>query len=1094
MRARLLLPALCLSLARPAAAQIHASMLRQPDVSATSIVFVYAGDVWIVPKTGGNAQRLSSPPGEETFPRFSPDGQSIAFTGDYDGNQDVYVMPVTGGEPERITHHPDPDRLLDWYPDGRQLLFASSMTSEKDRYNKLFRVGKDGGLAVQLPMPYGEFGALSRDGQQIVYTPATRDFRTWKRYRGGLAPKLWLYDLQKNTARKLVDDQANYSQPMWRGDTLYFLSDRGPEQRWNLWAMDMRSSRMRQVTTFKDYDTHFPAIGPQDIVFENGDRLWLMDLATEKLQTVDVTVVTDLASLRPHTGNVASLIVGGDISPTGKRALIEARGDVFSLPAENGVTLDLTHSSGSAERFPAWSPDGKSVAYFSDRTGEYELTLENADGTGEPRTVTKLGPGFRYHIYWSPDSRRVAFIDQAMRIHTVDVASGTDKVIDHANYFYEGNLQAFKASWSADSRWLSYARDLEQPATAIFIYDTQTARSQQVTRGFYGAREPIFDPEGNYLYFLTGRSFNPVYSDVDNTWIYPNSTVVAALPLRTDVDSPLAPRNDEEAAADTAKGKAPADSTKTAAAASPAPKAVNIDFDNMERRTVILPLEPGNYAGLLAVPGKLLVLRQPRTGASDTKNALVYWDLKEREEKTVVADADAFTVSANGQKLLVAKGPKYAILDIKPEQKLDKPLATASLEMTVDPRAEWKQIFNDAWRIERDYFYDPEMHGVDWNAMRQRYGGMLEDARTRDDVNYVIGELLGELNSSHTYKGGGDVDQPKQRSVGLLGADFALENGAYRIRHIVDGAPWDSEVRSPLARPGIKVKEGDYILAVDGTPLDVKQDPYAAFQGMAGKTVSLTVNDRPTLQGSHTVLVTPLASEYRLRNLAWINHNRLRVDSATQGRVGYIFVPSTGIDGQTELVRQYFGQTDKDALIIDERFNNGGQIPDRFVELLNRPRSNYWAVRDGIDWSWPLGVQQGPKVMLINSWSGSGGDMFPFLFKQAGVGPLIGKRTWGGLIGYSGQPSLIDGGGVTAPSFSIYSTDGKWIIEGHGVDPDIEVEDDPAQLAKGIDPQLEAGIREVLKELKEHPPVRPKRPPYPNRAQPVVSDGSGHRN
>ncbi|HET9983748.1 MAG TPA: PDZ domain-containing protein [Longimicrobiales bacterium] len=1094
---------LLLACAAPLRAQVDARMLRYPAVSADRIAFVYAGDVWVVPKSGGTADRLTSARGEESFPRFSPDGSRLAFTGNYDGNQDVYVVPALGGTAERITHHPAPDRMVGWYPDGTALLVASSMTSEKDRFNKLFKVPAAGGLPQQLPMPYGEFGAISPDGKSIAYTPATLDFRTWKRYRGGWMQDIWLYDLVAGTARKLTNGGGNYTQPMWHGSTLYFVSDRGANQRNNLWALDTKGGTMRQVTDFADYDVRFPSIGPSDIVFEQGDRLFLLDLATEKYHEVKVDVVTDLASLRPRAARVAKLIASAGISPTGKRAVFGARGDVFTVPAENGIVRDVTNTSGAAERSPAWSPDGRWIAYWSDRTGEYELTVRPADGTGAERTVTKLGAGFRYAPYWSPDAKKIAYVDQAMRIHVVDVATGADQAVDQASYYSHGALAQWQPSWSPDSRWLAYDRDLPSRRQAIFLYDTRAGgKPLQATSGFYTAAQPAFDPDGKYLYFLSDRHFAPAYSALDNSFIYPNATVIMAAPLRPDVPTPIAPKDDEEtprdlAAQDSAaksgeKGGKP-EAKKAGAAPKPAVKPVEIDVAGLERRAVELPVPAGNFTRLDAVSGKVVYRRSPRTGAVEgARGDVAYWDLSDRKEQTVVEGVDGYDLSADGKKLLVRDKERWAILDLKPTQKIEKPLAVASMEAVVDPRAEWKQMFADAYRFYRDYFYDGNLHGVAWAAERDSYARLLEDARTREDVNFVIGEFIAEINSSHTYRGGGDLEQPESRGVGLLGADFALENGAFRIRRIVDGAAWDSEVRSPLAQSGVNVKAGDYLLAVNGRPLDPAQDPWAAFQGLAGATVQLTVNSTPSLQGARTVLVKTLDfdGEARLRNLAWIEANRKRVDEASGGRIGYVYVPSTGIDGQNELVRQFSGQFDKDGLIIDERFNSGGQIPDRFVELLNRPIRNYWAVRDGHDWTWPPAAHDGPQVMLINGWSGSGGDAFPYYFRQAGLGPLIGKRTWGGLIGISGVPPLVDGGFLSVPTFAIYSTDGKWIIENDGVHPDIEVEDDPAQLAKGVDPQLEAGIAEVLKELKEKPPVRPNRPAPAQRGRPTATTAS----
>ena len=1107
---RFVLLAVAVLLPAAAQAQIDARMLRTPAVSATQIAFVYGGDIWIMPKAGGTASRLTSARGEESFPKFSPDGSLVAFTGDYDGNQDVYVIPATGGEPKRITYHPAADRVAAWYPDGKSLLIASSRSSETGRYNKLFKISKDGGLPEPLPMPYGEFASIADDGHTIAYMPEAVDARTWKRYRGGWAPDVWTFDLTTGAAKNITHDEASDAQPMWHGNTLYYLSDRDAKMRGNIWAWDKTKNTFREVTHFTDFDVKYPSNGPNDIVFQAGSRMYLLDLANEQMHEVNVKLVTDRAMVRPHAQDVFTEIASGALSSTGKRALFEAHGDVFTVPAENGITMDLTNTSNAAERTPQWSPDGKSIAYWSDKTGEYELTIRNADGSGEERTVTKLGPGFRYTPFWSPNSKKIAFIDQAMRIQYVDVETGVVKQIDKALEWLHGPCSAFRVSWSGDSRWIAYFHDLINQNDAIFIYDTKTGEKRQVTSGYFDDNYPVFDPDGKYLFYLSQRSFNPSYSDFDNTWIYANSTRIISVPLRNDVPSLIAPKNDQEAGAMLA---AKPDSTKPpeppgaggaggaggaagAAGAAPpapgngrgnaAPREVTIDFDNFERRAEALPPAPGNYGVLNAVSGGVLYVRGNRTGAAPgTPTPIVQWNFTDRDEKVIVDNSAGYTLSADGKKMMVRQGQNLFIIDVRPAQRLDKPLQLTGMTMTVDPMQEWKQIFNDAWRVERDYFYDPGMHGVNWNEMRTRYGALVNDAVSRWDVNFILGELIGELNSSHTYVQGGQVENGPNRGVGLLGADFALENGAYRIRKIVDGGSWDSEVRSPLHQAGANINEGDYILAVNGRPIDITKEPAAALDGLANVTVALTVNSTPSMTGSRVVLVRTLTAgaEARLRNLAWIEANRQRVEKATNGRLGYVYVPSTGVDGQTELVRQYRAQIDKEGLIIDERFNSGGQIPDRFVELLNRPRTNYWKIRDGVDWPWPQQTQDGPKAMLINGWSGSGGDAFPYYFKQAGLGPLIGMRTWGGLIGISGTPNFVDGGSVTAPSFGIYSKTGQWIIESHGVDPDIEVVDDPALMAKGGDPQLERAIKEVMAAV-EKAPKKAAAPAYPKRVPP----------
>jgi tricorn protease len=1063
-------------------AQVNARMFRYPDVSNTHITFVYAGDIWVAPKTGGTAQRLSSPRGEETFPRFSPDGQTIAFSGNYDGNQDIYTVPTMGGEPTRLTYHPMGDRVIDWYPDGGGILFASSRESGRQRYSQFFRVPGGGGLTEKLPVPYGEFGAVSPDGEWLAYLPIARDFRLWKRYRGGMAPDIWLFNLRDNSSRNVTNSIENESQPMWYGRTLFYISDAGPNQRHNIWAYDLDSGTPRQITQFSDFDIHFPAIGTSDIIFEAGGRLYLLDLATERYSEVNIDVVTDLATLKPRTENVAQLMFGGGISPTGKRAIAEARGDIFSLPAEHGPILNLTASSGVAERYPSWSPDGKYIAYWSDRSGEYELYIRPTNGAGDEEKLTSMGPGYKYTPYWSPDSKKLAFVDQAKVIYYYDLERRRVTEVDQDMWMSHGGLAGFAVSWSPDSRWMAYSRGLGHRGNAVFLYDTQDGQLHQATSGYYSSFGPTFDPDGKFLYYYSNRTFRPSYSDFDNSWIYPNATNIVAVALNSDVPSPLAPRNDEEEAKEEGEGEGEGEA-KEGEEAGEDDKAVNIELENFEQRLVVLPPDAGNFGDLQAVSGKVVFRRTPNTGSGDEDSPIIFYDLKEREEKTIVGDADGFQISADGKKMIVVNERRVAIIDVAPNQKLDKPLRTNEMEAMIDPRAEWRQIFSDAWRFQRDFFYDPNMHGVDWDTMREQYGRLIEDAVTRWDVNYVLGELIAELNSSHTYRGGGDQETAPQRPVGTLGVDWSVQNGFYRIEKIVRGAPWDADVRSPLAEPGVKVNEGDYVLAVNGVPFDTSKDPWAAFEGLAGRTVALTVNDRASMDGAREVLVETLRAnqETRLRHLAWIESNRKRVEEATDGRVGYVYVRSTGIDGQNELVRQFSAQFDKAGMIVDERFNSGGQIPDRFVELLNRPPLAFWAVRTGKDWQWPPVSHFGPKVMLINGWSGSGGDAFPYYFKEAGVGPLIGSRTWGGLIGLSGTPPLVDGGVSLVPTFRMYSTDGEWFPEGHGVEPDIDVPEDPTALARGSDPQLERAIEEVMSLIRQNPPVTADRPDYEDR-------------
>jgi tricorn protease len=1070
----------------PAAAQVDggvdARLLQYPDVSADRVAFVYAGDIWVAPREGGTAVRLSSPAGEETFPRFSPDGSRIAFSGNYDGNVDVYVVPTTGGEPIRVTHHPMGDRLVDWTPDGQALLFASSRASGRQRYNQFWRVSPEGGLPERLPMEQAEFGDLADDGTTLAFMLKQRDTRTWKRYRGGWAPDIHRFDLETLESEKLTDHPANDGSPMWHGDVLYFLSDRGPAQRFNIWAREA-SGETRQVTTFTEYDITFPAKGPDAIVFQAGGRLHLLDLASETTAEVEIDVVTDRATLKPRTEDVSGLLAGGGISATGQRAVFEARGDVFTVPAEHGPVRNLTASSGVADRYPTWSPDGAQVAWWSDASGEYELVVAPADGSGEPRTVTSLGEGFRYAPVWSPDAERVAFLDHLGRIHVAGIESGdVTEVAASPRFLAHGQLASFPLSWSPDGRWLAWAFPEGPTRSAVRLWDRESGEVHTVTSGYYQDRAPVFDPGGDYLYLLTDRHLQPAYSALQPTWIYPNATQVAAIPLRDDVASPLAPRNDEEPVE--GDGEEAEEGGEAAEDDEEGPAPVEIDLEDFERRLVVLPVEPGNYAALATAPGKVVYRRLARTGAAPgTDTPLAYWDVEAREEERVLDDADGFDLSADGGKVLVAAGGRFGIVELAPGQSVSTPLRTAELSAPVDPRAEWRQIFVDVWRMERDFFYDPGMHGVDWDAVREQYAPLVEDAATRWDVNFVLGEMIAELDASHTYRSGGDLEAAPSRDVGLLGVDWALEDGAYRIERIVRGAPWDHEVRSPLDQPGVEVDEGDVVLAVNGRSLADVGGPYAAFQGLAGETVVLTVASDAQGTDRREVVVETLPSEARLRHLEWIESNRQRVDELSGGRVGYVYVRSTGIDGQTELVRQFAAQHEKEALLIDERFNSGGQIPDRFVELLDRPALSYWATRFGEPWTYPVVSNQGPMVMLINGWSGSGGDAFPAFFREADRGLLVGTRTWGGLIGISGAPPLVDGGSATVPTFRMYEPDGEWFAEGVGVEPDIEVPEDPSALARGQDPQIERGVEELLRMLEEDPATAPPTPEPEDRSR-----------
>jgi tricorn protease len=1055
--------------------QIDAGLFRYPDVSQTQIVFTYANDLWVMPKEGGTALKLSSPAGVESYPKFSPDGKSIAFTGNYDGNKDAYVIPANGGMPVRLTEHGFPDRVVEWTNDGSKVLFASIRESGKARFSQFYTVGVRGGPAQKLPLSYAEFGSYSPDGKQMALTFRSQVGRNWKRYRGGWKADICIFNFETLKSEYIsTPSDVGYEFPMWHENFIYFLSDRGSEERMNLWKYDFGKKSFEQLTKFTDYDVHFPSAGPGDIVFEAGGKLYLYSFSSGQQKEVKINLVTDEAMLKPKLQSAEKLVQHVSISPDGNRVLVEARGDIFSVPAENGYVKDLTRTSGVAERYPAWSPDGKTIAYWSDQSGEYELWIAEPGRENSAKKLTSFGAGFRYNLSWSPDSRKLAFIDKAMKIKVYDISTGQTTDVDKALQFAHGALENFIASWSPDSRWLAYARDLGNQHNTVFIYDYKNKKLQQAMSGFYNCYSPLFNEDGKYLYVVVSGSFQPYYSDIDNSFIYANSSQVGVISLKKSTASLLAPKNDTVALKDdeSKKSEVKKDDKKdkkdsTAEEKKPDVKNVEIDFDGFEQRLVILPPGAGNYGALGATKGKIIYLKYPNTGLpQNAQPSLKYYDIEKREEKTILDGVDNYWVSANGEKLLVAKGNSYAVINPSDGQKFEKPLRLSEMQMMVDPPAEWRQIFTDAWRLERDYFYDANMHGVNWNQVKDRYLKMLDGAMTREEVDFIIGEMIGELSSSHTYHGGGDIEEEKKQTVGYLGVNWEADGGYYKIKNIIHGAAWDAEARSSLDRPGVEIKEGDYILAVNGVPLTTAQEPYSVFQGLANKTAELTYNSTPSWNGAKTAIVQTMDNEYRLRNLAWIEDMRKKVSDETNGEVGYIYVPSTGIDGQNELMRQFSAQWDKKALVIDERFNDGGQIPDRFIEMLNRTPLAYWAIRDGSPWPWPPNANFGPKVMLINGWSGSGGDAFPDYFRKKGLGPLIGERTWGGLVGVSGCPGLIDGGGITVPTFRMYNPDGTWFREGHGVDPDIEVPEDLGAMAKGTDPQLERAIVEIKNLLK----------------------------
>ena len=1084
---------LMLCAAEAVAVEPHAGMLRYPDVGETHIAFRYANDIWLVPREGGAASPLASPPGGESFPRFSPDGRTIAFMGNYDGGRDLYTVAVSGGVPFRLTHHPSQEVLVDWTPDGDLIYYAWGLGSHPHTY-MLFRVSADGGLPEALPVPYGTNGVVSEDGRWLAYTPYSNDFSTWKRYMGGRAPDIWLFNLRDNTSKQVTDWEGSDSIPMWLGTKLYYLSDAGPNHLRNIWVYDTQTEEKRQVTEHDVYDVKWPSIGPGEdgrgeIVYQLGSELRLLDLGTEESREVRVTIPGDRPKIRPTTKDASELMAAGGISSTGRRAVVAARGDVWTLPAEKGSPLNLTRTDGAAERSPTWSPDGRWVAYFSDESGEYELYRMQSDGLGEAEKLTSLRAGYLIGPEWSPDSEKIAFWDQTTSLYIHDVERGNTKKV----YTSTSGSWPPRPSWANDSNWITFA-DGEglRGLGCIWLYDLKGSELHKVTSGMFHDTWPTFDREGKYMFFASHRDFSePTYDDVGSNWSYSQTDRLYVVALQDTTASPFLPESDEEEwddeDADEEEGDDAEDGEEEEDEDDGEPEPIEIDVDGFERRAILLPVDKGAFTNLCVnADGQLIYQRNPHWGRG-LSSSLRIVDLEDDEEmeKTVIDGVAGARMSADGNKLLVQNEAEgLAIIDAAADQSWDEMVSTSGMTVEIDPPDEWGQILRDAWRFYRDFFYAPNMHGVDWGAVYDRYEAMLDDVASRADLSYVIGEMIAELNVGHAYYWGGDYEDSPSVTVGLLGCDYELDRGAYRIAHIYEGGIWDADARGPLSQPGVDVSEGDYLLAVNGVPLDTAKDPWAAFQGLAGRTVTITVSDRPRMDDdARQVVVELLGSERGLRYRAWVEDRRAYVEEKTGGRVGYIYVPDTGMNGQNELVRQFPGQRTRDALIIDERWNGGGQIPTRFVELLNRPLANYWTIRTSDEPGvWPEAAHHGPKCMLINESAGSGGDYFPYWFRGAGLGKLVGTRTWGGLVGISGNPGLIDGGYSSVPRFAYYDLDGTWGIEGHGVDPDIEVVDDPALMVDGGDPQLDAAIELMLEEIETDPFVPVPHAEYPDRS------------
>ena len=1081
-------------------------LLQKPTISKSHIAFVYAGDLWTVPRDGGNAIRLTAGAGIETNPVFSPDGSQIAFTGEYDGNVDVYVMPSNAGVPKRLTWHPSPDVVLGWSADGKRILFSSNRESYAG-FMQLFTTDLNGGFPERIPLPWGWEAAYSPDGSRLAYVPMRRAFTAWKQYRGGDTTPIWLATVADSKIEKVPRENSNDYNPMWVGGKVYFLSDRnGPV---TLFSYDTRNKQVKEEVKNTGLDFKSAGAAADAIVIEQFGNLLLFDIKSGKTKPVPVTIAGDLPEVRERLVNVARRLTNPNLSPTAVRAVFEARGEILTVPAEKGDVRILTNTPNVAERYPAWSPDGKTIAYFSDASGEYELHLAPQNGVGEVAKIAMPEAGFYRNPRWSPDSKKIAFVDSRMRIWFADVATKKITQVDKERFWNPGS--DYVPQWSPDSKWLTYSVRLPNYLGAVKAYSIETGKSTQITDGMSDAKYPVFDKDGKYLYFTASTDAGPSLQPDVGAFSRGTTRSVYLAVLSKDDPSPFAPESDEEkAAAEAAKTDAPKpDAAKTDApkpdAVKPGPKTpvVKIDFENIGQRILAMPLPPRRYVGLqTGKAGVLFAIEAPSAIPGQGGGLMVHrHDLKSRKTDVAAAGVQYFEVALSGEKMLTRQGENWAIRNLPPPPPASGggpgpspagaggpgaggagALNVANVEVRISPQAEWKQMYREAWRVERDHFYDPGYHGLDLKAAEKRYEPYLQGIASRADLNYLFAEMLGNMVVGHLGVGGGDTPEVKRTRTGLLGCDFKIENGRYRFARVYNGENWNPDARAPLTQPGVNVAAGEYLIAVAGRNLTAADNVFSFFEGTADKQIVLRVGADPSGAGAREVTVVPIAAETRLRNLAWIEDNRRKVDQMTGGRVAYVHLPDTSLGGFTNFTRYFFAQVDKKAAIIDERFNGGGALATDIIEFLNRKLLSAVATRDGEDEVQPQGAIFGPKTMLINEFAGSGGDAMPWYFRRAGTGKLIGKRTWGGLVGRAGAPQLMDGGVVTAPSSGVWDTaESQWIAENVGVSPDIEVEQDPELVRKGRDPQLEKAVEHILAELDKNPPkklVRPKFPKY----------------
>jgi tricorn protease len=1098
------------------------TLMRFPTLHGNTIVFAAHDNLWAVARNGGTAARLTSDPGRDLMPRLSPDGRWIAFTADYQGNRDVYVIPAEGGAARRLTFTSDvvddapmrwgpSNMVVTWTPDSKRIVFLSRRDAWNVAWPRLFTVSVDGGLAQALPLDRGGFLSYSPDGQKIAFNRIFRNFRTWKRYEGGLAQDIDIYDFSAHKLTHVTDWPGTETCPMWYRQTIYFLADHDSNRRGNIWAFDTVGGKFRQITHFSDYDIDFPSLGSADgddagIVFQKGGKLYVLDLPSEQLHELQVTVPDDGTRTGVHWVDAGPLIrdkdmaqqTDFDLAPSGKRAVFSARGDLFTIPAEYGNTRNLTQSPGADEDHPSWSPDGRTIAYTTDATGEQQLAVRPAEG-GPEKVLTHFATGYFYTPRWSPGGDRLAFSDNENRLWIVAAEAGEPREVAHDLY-----NEIHDYSWSPDGKWLAYSVTASNQQHGIWLYDADGRKATRVSELLANDFAPVFDPNGKYLYFLSTRHENPTFSQSEFNVATLKMTGIYVATLARGAASPFAPRSDEGAAESTEKdaasktggdgkergqgGDAQGGDTRWKPGAS---KPLKIDLDGLMQRVDRMPVIAANITQIDARDDRMFYLTVPSDliegPLPGEKSALHVFDMKKRRDATVVEGLSGYAISADGAKVLYKLEKKYIVADAKaagaaPGGAGDdgpKTLDLSHLRVRVDPRQEWREMFANAWRIERDFFFSTKMNGVEWAAVRAQYEKLLPLVGSRTDLNYLLGEVISELSNSHTYVGGGD-DLPAERRVptAFIGADFALDSasGRYRLAKIYRGDNTREYYRSPLNVPGLEVREGDYLLAVDDVELKAPIDPYSLLVGKQDGTVKLTVSAAPDGK-RRDLVVQPVKNELPLRQKEWIEHNRALVDRLSGGRIGYVYLSDMYAVGMDQFVRQFYPQLDKQALIVDERWNGGGFIDQIVLERLRRVLVGMDTNRNRTPTTIPQQILNGPKVCLLNHYSGSDGDLFPFYFRKYGLGPLIGTRTWGGIRGIRGDWGLLDGGYITVPEDAIYDLDSQWAIENHGVDPDIVVDDSPSDWESGHDVQLEAGVNYLLEALKKAAPVLPPPPP-----------------